>query len=151
MELFVSNFTNRLDAKGRVSVPAPFRAVLGRDGFEGLFAYPSLEAQALDCGGNALLARITGLLASLPPYSDAHDACSAALLGTSEVLKLDGEGRAILSESFRNHAGISSEVTFVGLGTKFQMWQPARFRAHLAAAQVRLHDWRKAREQGVRQ
>ena len=151
MELFLSNFTNRLDAKGRVSIPAAFRAILVRDGFEGLYAYPSLEAQALDCGGNALLTGITSLLASLPPYSDAHDAYAAALLGTSEVLKLDGEGRAILSESLRNHAGISSEVTFVGLGTKFQIWQPDRFRAHLAAAQLRLRDWRTTPETGARQ
>ncbi len=73
MDRFVSNFINRLDAKGRVSIPGPFRAVLARDGFDGLFLHPSLERPALDAGGNALLARIDGLLSTLPPYSDERD------------------------------------------------------------------------------
>lgn len=142
MELFLSSCTNRLDAKGRVSIPPAFRAILAREGFEGLYVHPSLEAQALDCGGNALLARINAMLASLPPYCEAHDAYAAALLGTSEVLKLDAEGRAVLPENLKIHAGISSEVTFVGLGSKFQIWEPAHFRAHLEAAQCRVRAWR---------
>ena len=36
MDRFVSSFTNRLDAKGRVSIPAPFRQALAKDGFEGV-------------------------------------------------------------------------------------------------------------------
>ena len=47
MDLFVSNYTLRLDAKGRVSIPAPYRAVLARDGFEGLYCYPTLDRPAL--------------------------------------------------------------------------------------------------------
>ena len=48
MDRFVSHYTLRLDAKGRVSIPAPFRAVLARDGFEGLYCYPTLDRPALD-------------------------------------------------------------------------------------------------------
>jgi len=55
MDRFVSNYTLRLDAKGRVSIPAPYRAVLARDGFEGLYCYPTLDHAAIDAGGNALL------------------------------------------------------------------------------------------------
>src|SRR5882724_7891968 len=51
MDRFVSHYTLRLDAKGRVSIPAPFRAVLARDGFEGLYCYPTLDRPALDAGG----------------------------------------------------------------------------------------------------
>ena len=58
MDRFVSHYTLRLDAKGRVSIPASFRAVLARDGFEGLYCYPALDRPALDAGGNALLAEI---------------------------------------------------------------------------------------------
>jgi MraZ protein len=61
MDRFVSNFTNRVDAKGRVSIPASFRLVLGRDGFEGLYVHPALDMAALDAGGNALLGEIDGL------------------------------------------------------------------------------------------
>ena len=52
MEDFVSTYTNRLDAKGRVSIPASFRAVLAVDGFDGLYCCPTLDRNAVDAGGN---------------------------------------------------------------------------------------------------
>jgi MraZ protein len=134
MDRFVSNFSLRLDAKGRVSIPAPYRAVLARDGFDGLYCYPSLDRPALDAGGNALLAEIDALIARFPPYSDEREDLLAALYGTSETVRIDGEGRAILSESLKTHAEIRDAVTFVGLGHKFQIWEPERFRAQLAEA-----------------
>src|ERR1044072_165468 len=103
MDRFVSHYTLRRDAKGRVSIPAAFRAVMARDGFEGLYCYPSLDRPALDAGGNALLAEIDQLIARLPPYSDEREEFSAALYGTSETLKTDGEGRVILSEALKQH------------------------------------------------
>lgn len=140
---FVSHYTSRLDAKGRVSIPAPFRAVLARDGFDGLYVHPSLDVEALDCGGHALLREIHDLLGKLSPYSEERDLFSTALIGTSEILKVDTEGRVILSESAKAYAGIATEVTFVGHGFKFQIWEPGRFLAHLAEARSQLRDFRK--------
>src|SRR5438132_6169630 len=134
MDRFVSHHTLRLDAKGRVSIPASFRAVLARDGFEGLYCYPALDRPALDAGGNALLKEIEAMIAQFSPYSEEREQFSAALYGTSEVLNLDGEGRAVLTEPLKRHADIKDEVTFVGLGHKFQIWEPGRFRAELAEA-----------------
>ena len=68
MDRFVSNFTNRVDAKGRVSIPAGFRLVLGRDGFEGLYVHPALDMMALEAGGNEVLSDIDRLLSGLSPY-----------------------------------------------------------------------------------
>jgi MraZ protein len=134
MVRFVSNYTLRLDAKGRVSIPAPYRGVLARDGFDGLYCYPALDRPALDAGGNALLAEIEALITRFPPYSEERDQFSVALFGTSETLKIDGEGRIVLTEALKVHAGIGDAVTFVGLGHKFQIWEPGRFRAQLAEA-----------------
>ena len=134
MDRFVSNFTLRLDAKGRVSIPASYRAVLARDGFDGLYCYPALDQPAVDAGGNALLSEIETLIASFPPYSDERDAFTLSLYGTSETLKIDSEGRVILSDTLKTHAGITAEIAFVGLGHKFQIWEPGRFRAQLAEA-----------------
>src|SRR6059036_3481192 len=86
MDRFVSNYTLRLDAKGRVSIPAPFRQVLARDGFDGLYVYPTLDRPALDAGGNALLGEIEQLIDRFPPFSDEREDFSAALYGTSETL-----------------------------------------------------------------
>jgi MraZ protein len=138
MDRFVSHYTLRLDAKGRVSIPAPFRAVLARDGFEGLYCHRTLDRPALDVGGNALLADIEALVALYPPYSEAREQLCAALYGTSEVLKIDGEGRVMLTEALKSHAEIADAVTFAGLGHKFQIWEPERFRAELAEATAKV-------------
>ncbi len=143
MDLFVSSFTNRLDSKGRVSIPAPYRSVLARDGFEGLYVHPSLEAKALDAGGNGLLGEIGALMSTLPPFSDERDHFSTALYGLSEVLKLDGEGRVQLTDTIKRHAGIADAVTFVGLGHKFQLWEPSLFQVHLDEARRKVRDLKK--------
>jgi len=134
MQRFVSNTVLRLDSKGRVSIPASFRAVLTRDGFDGLYCYPALDQPAIDAGGNALMAEIEALIANQPLYSAARDHLALALYGTSETLKVDGEGRVILTDHFKEYAGISDSVAFVGLGHKFQIWEPGRFRTQLAEA-----------------
>jgi MraZ protein len=144
MDRFVSNFTLRLDAKGRVSIPATFRLVLGRDGFDGLYVHPALDMTALDAGGNALLTEIDSLMANLPPYSDGRDHLSTALMGTSEVLKIDQEGRVQLSESLKAYASIRDQVTFVGLGAKFQIWEPEQFRVRLESARGRLRELKQS-------
>jgi MraZ protein len=143
MDRFVSNFTLRLDAKGRVSIPASFRAVLARDGFDGLYCYPALDRPALDAGGNALLTDIERLIARFSPYSEEREDFAAALYGTSETLKIDGDGRVILPEALRAHAGITDTVAFVGLGQKFQIWEPERFRAQLAEATEKVRALKK--------
>jgi MraZ protein len=134
MDRFVSHYMLRLDAKGRISVPAAFRTVLARDGFEGLYCYPALDRPALDAGGNALLTEIEALITSYPPYSDQREQFALSLYGTSETLRIDSEGRIVLTDSLKVHAGITDAATFVGLGHKFRIWEPGRFRAELAEA-----------------
>lgn len=143
LDRFVSTITSKLDSKGRISIPAAFRSVLARDGFEGLYVHRCLDAEALDCGGNGLLKEIDALLATFSPYSEEHDLLSTALLGASEVLKVDSEGRVVLPESIKVYAGIVSEAVFVGQGYKFQIWEPSRFRAHLEEAKRKVRDVRK--------
>ncbi|HXQ84762.1 MAG TPA: division/cell wall cluster transcriptional repressor MraZ [Xanthobacteraceae bacterium] len=143
MDRFVSHYLLRLDAKGRVSVPAQYRAVLERDGFDGLYCYPALDRPALDAGGNALLAEIEALIAGFSPYSEEREQFSLALYGTSETLNIDGEGRVLLSDALKAHAEITEAVAFVGLGHKFQIWEPSRFRAELAEATEKVRAFRQ--------
>ncbi|MGE0627727.1 MAG: division/cell wall cluster transcriptional repressor MraZ [Hyphomicrobiaceae bacterium] len=148
MDRFVSTFTNKIDAKGRVSIPAPFRAVLERDAYSaggaaGIYCYPSLDAPALDAGGERLAKKIDRLLADLPDYSDERDELSVALYGEVQVLAVDGDGRIVLPEALRAHAGLDHHVTFVGLGDKFQIWQPERFQERREQARRKVQDHRR--------
>jgi MraZ protein len=152
MDRFVSTYINKIDAKGRVSVPASFRAVLERDGYPGgIYCYPSLDAPALDAGGQRLAETIDRLLASLPDYSDERDELSVALYGDVVTLAIDQDGRIVLPETLRAHAGLSTHVAFVGLGQKFQLWEPARFEARRASAREKVRDHRKLFSAGRRQ
>jgi MraZ protein len=150
MDRFVSTFTNRLDAKGRISVPAPFRLVLERQLLgpasgpaPSIYCYPALDAEALDAGGEVLAQTIDGLLAGLPDYSDERDELSVALYGDVQLLGLDGDGRIVLSESLRQHAGLEGQATFVGLGQKFQIWAPERFEERRQRAREKVRESRK--------
>ncbi len=144
MNRFLSTFTMRLDAKGRVSIPAPFRAALARDGHEGLYCHPALDRPAVDAGGSALLSEIESLIDRYPPFSEEREEFSAALFGRSETLKPDSEGRIMLTDSLKEHAQISDAVTFVGLGHKFQMWEPTRFQSHLTDATEKVRAFKRA-------
>ncbi len=144
MDRFVSTYTMRLDAKGRVSIPSPYRAVLAKDGTEALYCHPSLAEPALDAGGNRLLAEIDTLIARYPPYSEAREELAAALYGTSETMRIDPEGRVVLTETLKAHASIGDAVAFVGLGHKFRIWEPERLRAHLAEATEKVRQLRRS-------
>ena len=160
MDRFVSTFTNKLDAKGRVSIPAGFRDVLSRDGYAGaetaetksgggIYCYPALDAPALDAGGESLAKKIDDLLKGLSDYSDERDQLSVALYGDVHVLKIDGDGRIVLPDALRLHARLESDVTFVGLGHKFQIWQPQAFEAYRAEARERARDHRRLFQAGL--
>lgn len=138
MDGFVATFTNRLDQKGRVSVPAPFRAVLAREGQDGLYCYPALDRPAIDGGGARLQEAIEKRLNIFETFSEDHESLSTAFYGESRILKVDPDGRVVLPEEFRAYAGIGEVAVFVGQGFKFQIWEPGRFadrqletRAHL--------------------
>ena len=138
MDRFVANFTLRLDSKGRVSIPGSFRSVLGRDSFDGLYCYPALDRPAIDAGGRALMVEIEALIGRYAPFSEQREQFALALYGTSETLKIDSEGRVVLSENLKRHAGITETVAFVGLGHKFQIWELSRFQSELAEATAKV-------------
>ena len=145
MDRFVSTFTNKIDAKGRVSIPAPFRAVLARDGYEGgIYCYPNVDHPSLDAGGEALARKIDTLLEDIPDFSDERDQYSVALYSDVQILNIDGDGRIVLTDRLKEHAGITTHVTFVGMGQKFQIWEAERFEEHRARAREKVREYKKS-------
>jgi len=151
MDRFVSTFTNKIDAKGRLSIPAPFRAVLERDRYTGagglgIYCYPSLDAPALDAGGERLAQKIDGLLGGLPDYSDERDELAVALYGEAQFIAIDADGRIVLPKDLRARIGLEegvTEVAFVGLGDKFQIWAPGAFEERRARAREKVLEHRR--------
>jgi MraZ protein len=143
MDRFVSQYTSKLDSKGRVAIPAPFRNLLDKDGYEGLYVHPALDHPALDCGGNALLGEIDSLLLRFPAYSEERDFFATALMGSSQIVRRDNEGRFVLTDMMREITGITDGISFVGHGHKFQIWEPERFKDHNAESKNRLRAMRR--------
>ena len=127
MDAFVATYSNRLDPKGRVSVPASFRAVLAREGEDGLYCFPALDRPAIDGGGARLKQAIGERLAAFVTFSEEYESLSTAFFGESRVLKIDTDGRVVLPDELRLYAGIEDTAVFVGQGFKFQIWAPGRF------------------------
>jgi MraZ protein len=139
--VFLSHFIKPLDAKGRLSLPAPFRAALARE--EGVFVHPALDQPALDGGGRRLIGAIQAMLATMPAYSPEREDLSLAILGTSEMLKPDPEGRLYLSERLKASINLTRDAVFVGQGDKFQIWAAEAFAVRLEAARARARELRK--------
>lgn len=138
MDRFLSSAVNRVDAKGRVSVPAHFRTVLAKRGYQELYALKALDRPALDVGGLDLLDRYEERIAVEDPFLQTADDMSFFVHGDSDFLKLDQDGRITVSDFIRDHTGITTEVAFVGRGTFFQMWEPSQLATYGAQVRQRL-------------
>jgi len=144
MDRFLSSAVNRIDSKGRVSVPGPFRALATKLGHGELYALRALEEPALNVGGQDLLERYERQLEREDPFFGMADDMSAYVHGEGIFLKLDGDGRVTIGDFVRSVTGITTEVGFLGRGHFFQIWEPGQMQAHLEAARGRLIEFRKA-------
>src|SRR5947209_4287704 len=129
--LFLSTYHNRIDKKGRVSVPAQFRTVLAAQEFPGLIAYASPLHSCIEACGMARITKLNQRIEKLDPFSEERDALAAMLFGGSVQLAFDTEGRVMLPENLISAAGISEQATFVGKGEIFEIWEPKAFEAHV--------------------
>lgn len=129
LALFLSTFTNKVDRKGRVSVPHPFRTALTGQNFNGIIAFRSFKLPALEACGIDRMEELSRRIDALPEFSEDRDAL-ASVLADAQQLAFDGEGRVVLPEGLCQHAGITEAACFVGLGPSFQIWEPQRFEAH---------------------
>lgn len=134
MSIFLSKYINNIDKKGRVSVPAHYRATLNNESFNGVIAYPSFRNKCIEVCGISRINQLSQIIGTLDPYSEERDAFETIILGEAVQLPFDGEGRVILSKSLIEHAGIEDQACFVGKGVIFEIWQPQNFAEYLAQA-----------------
>jgi len=138
MDRFLSNGINRIDAKGRVSIPAHFRSVLQKLGQGELYALRALEMPAMDVGGPDLLERYEARIALEDPFLRPAEDMSFYVHGDGTFLKIDQDGRITMTDFIRAHTGITTEAAFVGRGSFFQIWEPDRLETYRAQVRSRL-------------
>ena len=125
--MFLSSFENKIDKKGRVSVPATFRSHLNSMGYNGFISYPSFNHSALEACSQDRIEKLSSAIDSLNPFEEKRDYFATSVLSESENLQFDTEGRVSISEKLLQHAKITNNVLFVGLGKTFQIWEPKIF------------------------
>ena len=140
MPLLVGRHTNKIDRKGRVSVPKQFRdSYQNKGGFPGIYVYPSPKLAAIEACDEAFMERMAASLDDLPLFSD-EQSDFAAVLGSAHALPFDPEGRIVLPPKLIIHAGLDGEATFVGLGNTFQIWNPDAYEVRHGEAFARLRE-----------
>src|SRR4051794_18444773 len=130
--MFLSTFEKQLDAKRRIVVPQEFRALTSGP-FDGVFCFPSIEADCIEGGGQALFDRYKGVIDELEFGDPLRSALETSVLGGMARLSYDTAGRITLPEALCESFGLSDWVAVVGLGDRFQIWNREAFQAHRAA------------------
>ena len=137
MAALIGKHINKIDKKGRVSVPKPFRNALADQDFQGVYAFPSFKHAAIEICGDAFIQRIISSLDDLDLFSDDQDDLASTILGNSHQLIYDTEGRINLPVDLLSHAGIGAQALFVGRGTRCQIWEPAAYDVYNASSFAR--------------
>lgn len=140
--LFLGTYTNRLDKKGRVSVPAGFGAALAGKPFQGIVVYASLTSGCVEACGMERIAKMNDFIETLPPFSEERDALATVVFGESQQLAFDSEGRVIVPAALLDFAGVKAEAVFVGKGEIFEIWSPEAHAERIVQARTLVKDKR---------
>ena len=125
--MFLSTFENKLDKKGRVSVPASFRTYLLNLGYNGVICYPSFNNNCIEAWPQDRIEKISNSIDSLNPFEEKKDYFATSILSESTSLQFDSEGRILITDKLLKHAKIKNKMVFVGQGKTFQIWEPSNY------------------------
>ncbi len=136
MALFTGTYENKVDAKGRVSLPAVFRAQIPKSSAKLVYVFRSPSLPALEAGDQAFMDRLADSLEDYELFSQ-EEKDLGVVLADARPLTLDGEGRIMIPAEHMAFAGIGDRATFVGQGRRFQIWQPAAYGEHEVSSRAR--------------
>lgn len=128
--LFLSTFENKIDAKGRVSVPATFRATLIPSQFSGVILYPSFTAGCIEGVPFERMQQLSESTDNLDLFSEQSENLASLLFASSREAPFDSAGRISIPPELLKSAGITDKALFVGKGKTFQIWERKNFEAH---------------------
>ena len=132
--MFLSQYTYKVDNKGRISVPADFRISVNTKFFNGIIAFRSYKFKAIECLDFEKMKKIADSLDDLDFFSESKNDITTSILSDSYKLPFDSEGRICLPNELLKFADIKSQATFVGRGSSFQIWNPNSFKDYLQKA-----------------
>jgi MraZ protein len=128
MKFFSSNSTHKIDGKGRVSIPAPFRKVLDLEAQPGVVLIPGIRGEgAIEGFGHSRFEELVESIDAMNPLEEETLALADTVMGEAHHLALDENGRIVLGAELKRFAGLDGQALFVGLGRSFQIWNPEAY------------------------
>ena len=138
MDLFISKYFNKIDKKGRVSLPSSFRNALPKSNKNEIILYKSIKTPSIEGCGIGRLKEIATRINNLDFFSDDHDDFSASIFSEIISINLDKEGRFLIPEELKNYANIKTEAAFFGQGHFFQIWETNNGLRNIEKSRTRL-------------
>ncbi|MFC1659690.1 division/cell wall cluster transcriptional repressor MraZ [Pseudomonadota bacterium] len=138
MALFLSTFTNKVDKKGRVSVPSQFRAMLHGQEFSGVVIYQSSINKCIEGCSIERIQKLSETIDDLDPYSKERDAFASVILGGAAQQPFDSDGRITLPQNLLDFSGIKEKAVFIGKGQTFEIWDLKAFEEHIKKAKEKV-------------
>jgi MraZ protein len=136
--VFKGTYRHRIDGKGRLPVPAPFRRTLLTQGAERVVV--TVLDQCLAAYAPQEWARLEGQLAAMPAFSRQVKALTRVLASRAIDCDLDVQGRILLPASLRQAAGLAREAVVIGALARFEIWAPEGWEAFLRESERLLED-----------
>lgn len=131
MAVFLSTYVNKVDRKGRVSVPAQFRQTLAKTSAPGfIYVWPALNHNALEGADQDYINILSDSLESPDLDADEREMIETFIFGKMMELTIDGDGRVVLPKELADFAGIDEEAAFIGRRKTFQIWNSTALKAH---------------------
>lgn len=134
MVLFTGTYAHKVDAKGRVSLPADFRDSLsaGSDGAKGFYLFPSRHAKCLEACDYNYMERIAEKIEEQFALFSQEESVLSDISAEARWTLLDGTGRFVLLGDFSSYALVGQQALFVGRGRRFQVWSREQHEHHRA-------------------
>jgi MraZ protein len=136
--MFVGTHVVSVDGKGRVSIPAPFRAAL--KGSDTIYVWRSHKGACLEAGDLALLQSYKAALARAD--ESAREDLEYSIFSEIRALDFDATGRVSLPDELRAHAGLNGKAAFTGLSDRFEIWSPSALESRIAEARAKAREGR---------
>tara|TARA_B110000014_G_scaffold255037_1_gene236381 strand:+ start:880 stop:1350 length:471 start_codon:yes stop_codon:yes gene_type:complete len=124
MKLFLSTYSFKIDKKGRISLPAPYRSIISNKKSPEIILFKSFKYKTIEGCDHSRIENISKRINQLDIFSDEQDDFMTSIFSELKSVKLDSEGRFIVPDDLLNYAKIKNEATFIGLGHSFQLCSP---------------------------
>ena len=108
MNLFVSQFVNKIDKKGRVSLPSQFRNILSKKNNNEIILFKSLKFKSIEGCSSERIDKISDKIEELDIFSDDQDDFATSIFSEIIPTKLDKEGRFLITENLKLYSNISN-------------------------------------------